>query len=272
MAKTFDQVLSLSGEENADRQFVTALARGLEVLRTFGPEDGPLGNAEIAERTGLPKPTVSRLTHTLTILGYLEYYPRLAKYALGPSVLALGHACRSAIAIRHVARPHMQSLADDADAVVALGARDRLSMIYLEHCRSSATVAFRLDVGARVPLHKSAMGMAYLHALPARERDVLLSAIRAREPDEWTETQERLAQAFEDIDRHGFCITLGVFVRSMHAVATPLVAGDSGAFALSCTGPSFAFPKEKLYAETGPRLLAVADAIKADAGVGATPA
>ena len=48
-----------------DRQFVTALARGLEILRCFQAGDPALGNQDIAERTGLPKPTVSRLTHTL---------------------------------------------------------------------------------------------------------------------------------------------------------------------------------------------------------------
>jgi len=63
---------------NGDRKFVTALARGLEVLRAFTPTEGLLGNGEIAERTGLPKPTVSRLTYTLTKLGYLAHVERLA--------------------------------------------------------------------------------------------------------------------------------------------------------------------------------------------------
>ena len=55
-------------EENSgkDRQFVTALARGLDILRAFHAGEGMLGNQEIAHRTGLPKPTVARLTHTLT--------------------------------------------------------------------------------------------------------------------------------------------------------------------------------------------------------------
>jgi DNA-binding IclR family transcriptional regulator len=55
-----------------DRQFVNGLARGLEVLRAFRPDDGPLGNHALAERTGLPRSTVSRLTYTLTSLGYLS--------------------------------------------------------------------------------------------------------------------------------------------------------------------------------------------------------
>ena len=49
-------------EENRDRQFVNALARGLEVLRCFRPGEVYLSNAEMARRTSIPKPTISRLT------------------------------------------------------------------------------------------------------------------------------------------------------------------------------------------------------------------
>ena len=80
------------GTSSKDRQFVTALARGLDILRAFHAGEGMLGNQEIAHRTGLPKPTVARLTHTLTELGYLNYIRRFRKYELGASVLALGYA------------------------------------------------------------------------------------------------------------------------------------------------------------------------------------
>ena len=43
-----------------DRQFVTALARGLDILRAFTPRHPVLGNSEIAQRAHLPKPTVTR--------------------------------------------------------------------------------------------------------------------------------------------------------------------------------------------------------------------
>src|SRR5687768_950530 len=52
--------------ETGDRQFVAALARGLAILRCFKSHERYLGNQEIARRTGLAKPTVSRLTHTLS--------------------------------------------------------------------------------------------------------------------------------------------------------------------------------------------------------------
>src|SRR6476620_9963163 len=63
-----------------DRNFVVALSGGLDVLRAFHPNDGLLANQEIAARTSLPKPTVSRLTYTLTKLGYRTPVPRFEKY------------------------------------------------------------------------------------------------------------------------------------------------------------------------------------------------
>ena len=37
-----------------DRKFVTALARGLDVLRAFQTRIGPMSNKELSEVTGIP--------------------------------------------------------------------------------------------------------------------------------------------------------------------------------------------------------------------------
>ena len=94
MQDFFDYPESKSKDEK-DRKFVEALARGLEILRAFGQKGGLLGNQDIASITGLPKPTVSRLTYTLTKLGYLTYSPSLEKYQLDSGVMALGSAYTS---------------------------------------------------------------------------------------------------------------------------------------------------------------------------------
>ena len=100
---------SFSYEHEGDRQFATTLARGLEVLRCFTPLEPLLGNKEISVRTGLPKPTVSRLTYTLTKLGYLRHNMRLGKYQLGSAVLSIGYPLLASMNVRQVARPHMRA-------------------------------------------------------------------------------------------------------------------------------------------------------------------
>lgn len=204
--ETADQ---LEADEIKDRQFVVALARGLEVLRAFTPKDNILGNQDIAAITHLPKPTVSRLTHTLTRLGYLTYSERLGKYQLGTAVLSLGYAALANIGVRQIARPFMQELADYANASVSLGSRDRLNMVYVEHCRSDATVTLRLDLGSRIPVETTAMGRALLAALPASERQYLMDHASKHDPKNWPRIKSGIEQAVEDYRNHGFVISAG---------------------------------------------------------------
>src|SRR5690606_16535316 len=100
-------------DEEKDRQFVTALARGLELLRCFSPRENVLSNQELARKTNLPRPTVSRLTYTLTRLGYLKQVPG-GKYQLDVGVMSFGYAMLSNLSIRAVAHPLMEQMANHA--------------------------------------------------------------------------------------------------------------------------------------------------------------
>src|SRR5690606_26882640 len=71
------------GEYEGDRQFATTLARGLELLRCFTPQQPVLGNKELAQRMDLPRPTISRLAYTLMCMGYLAQDQDSGKYRLG---------------------------------------------------------------------------------------------------------------------------------------------------------------------------------------------
>lgn len=250
-----------------DRKFVTALARGLEVLRAFRPGDGFLGNREIADRTGLPKPTVTRLTYTLTKLGYLSYSERLERYQLGTGVLALGYATLSSFGIRQVARPLMQELADTVDASVALGARERLSMIYLENARGSGAVTLRLDVGSRIPIATTAMGKAFLAVLPEGERTYLMDHIRRRAGRDWPDVRIGIEDALRDYHEKGYVKTVGSWERDVNSVGVPLVNTQNGdIYAFNCGGPSFLLPEKRLDTDLGPRLQHLVQNVKAAIG------
>lgn len=247
---------TLGDEALNDRQFVTALARGLEVLRAFTPHDGTLGNREIAERTGLPKPTVSRLTHTLTRLGYLTYSERLGRYALGTGVLSLGYAALANLGVRQVARPLMQELAEYSNVSVSLGSRDRLHLVYVEHCRSDATVTLRLDVGSRIPLVTTAMGRALLAGLPEGERAYLLDHGARKHGADWPPMRDGVERALQEYRDCGFTTSVGAWQADVHAVGVPLVPPDgSPILAFNCGGPAFLLDERRLREDLGPRLV-----------------
>jgi DNA-binding IclR family transcriptional regulator len=248
-----------------DRQFVTALARGLEVLRAFQDCGGPLGNQEIAKRTGLPKPTVSRLTHTLKQLGYIVHDERLSKYRTGPGVLALGQSNLANTTLLRVCRPFMQELREHSGVSVALGTRDRLEMVYLENIFGKATTGLRLAVGTRLPIGTTAMGRAFLAALSTAERAYLMKHLELVHRARWPGIREAIEAAVTHYEERGFCFAANEWQREIAAVAVPIMApGGLGLVVLSCGAPSFEIGRAKLCREIGPHLVHVASTIQAE--------
>lgn len=247
-----------------DRHFVTALARGLDVLGCFRASERFLGNQQIAQRTNLPKPTVSRLTFTLTQLGFLSYSETMGKYSLGTAVLSIGNAFLSGMSIRQLARPLMQELADSAGATVALGARDRLEMIYIESCRSSSSAfVLNLDAGSRIPLATTSMGRAYICGLPDMQRDRLLDNIKKDSGEEWSKIKLSIEQAQKEYETNGFCLSIGEWKKDVNAVAVPIIPADgSDVLAFNCGGPAFSLRRHTLEDHVGPALVALVNNIQ----------
>lgn len=240
----------------ADRKFVTALARGLDVLSAFRARDGFLGNQEIAERTGLPKATVTRITYTLCQLGYLTLVPRLGKYQLAPGAITLGYAALANLGIRQIARPHMDMLAEQFHAPVALGVLFRECALYIDISRGSATFSIQLDVGARLPLATTAIGRALLAGMAPEARARCLVQLADIYGPQWPDVKAGLDAALDHYGQHGFVYAKGDWREDIHAVGAPLVAADgSGIFAVNCGAPPHHFPIERLQEEVGPRVV-----------------
>ena len=250
---TNDRTASRAPDEA--RKFVEALARGLEVLSCFNPSDRYLGNQEISKRTGLPKSTVTRLTYTLSELGYLNYSKEQNKYCLGNAVIGLGYAKLAQMDIRRISRPLMQALAEHTQASVNLGIPDHLKMIYVDTYRNTSTFTVQLDVGSQIPIATTSMGRAYLSALPEEDRAELLDQIRASDEQNWPTVKEGIEKAMAEYQEFGYCTSLGNWRTEVHAVAVPLVQDNGTIMVFSCSGASFQISKQLIENEIGPRLI-----------------
>ena len=254
-------------EDAGGRLFVTALARGLEVLSAFRAGDGALGNLELARRTELPKPTISRITHTLTQLGYLAYNSRLGTYELGGRTLTLSYAALANLDIRRVARPIMQQLAEKHNLHIALGLRDKLMMLNVETCEGHGLVGLRLAPGSRVPIAVTAIGKAYLTAISDEERGRVLDAIRRQYGDDWPLIKRSIETSIQDVEERGFCVSTGEWRKDINAVGAPIAAPGGGAiYALSFGGPAYLVSQDQLDREFGPALAEAARTIAASLG------
>jgi DNA-binding IclR family transcriptional regulator len=240
-----------------ERQFVTALARGLEVLACFR-SDTRLANHDIAERCRLPRSTVSRLTATLTRLGYLVQSEADGKFRLGTASLALGSAMLSRLDVRKVAQPLMAELGTYGDVDVALGARDRLSMVYVESCHRAGPPGSKLDSGARLPVATSAIGRAWLGAIAPGERGEFLERVRKRDPAAWPLTQRGIERALIEYRTLGVTCSFGEWQPEINGIACPVRPDrDLPPMAISCGGKATRVSPQFLLGEIRPRLIAM---------------
>jgi DNA-binding IclR family transcriptional regulator len=261
--KAFDSntedVSSDESKTGEDRYFITALSRGLDVLACFRSGESSLSNQQISERCGLPKSTVTRIVYTLSKRGYLVQMEPEGRYALGTATLALGSSMLARMDIRHFARPLMQELADYAGATLALGVRDKLSVIYTEVARSTATLALTLQVGSRIPLATSAIGRAYLAYASEHERNAILRLATELDDSAGQSMREGIARGLRDYSDYGCTTSFGDWQKDVNGIAVAFrSAGPIPVMVMNCGGPSSSLSKEFLLNDVRPKLLALA--------------
>ncbi len=162
-----------------DRQFVEALGRGIGILETLSAAQKPLNNGELAKQCDLAASTVSRLTHTLTELGYVRFNRVMRGYELTPKNLMLGYPVLAEMRLLELARPHLEQLSQKTGETAALAIRDKLHITFVAVVEGVNLVAVRLAVGGRLRIPVSAAGIALVAALPDEERRTLIARVRA---------------------------------------------------------------------------------------------
>ncbi len=246
-----------------DRQFVTALARGLEILSCFSAARPEIGGTELAAMTGLPQPTVWRLCHTMMQLGYLVSVNG-DRMRPGIPVLRLGRAALSGIPLAEGARGRMQALVDRFGSASGLGARDGGRVVFVQRCLSDAQLLMNLKVGARLPLATSAVGWGLLAGYAEAEREALVAEFAACDP-RWPKVEPDFRRAMAEYAERGFALNIGTFHAGYNTAAVPIMAPDgTPAFGLTCAGSAVTHSPAFLRREIAPELMRVARSFEAD--------
>jgi len=240
-----------------DPNFVHSLAKGLEILSAFS-EGEMLGNQQLVSLTGMPKATVSRLTSTLTALGYLRVDPRTRKLLMGSRLLGMGVSVQRKIGLQRLARPLLERLSADTGLSLTMGTRDRLGLVVLEAIRPPAETRLvtNVDAGTVLPIAETAIGLAYIVAAPLREQSSLLKALSQRFAQDWPQIRERIETAHAEYARYGFITTQRSWNRDVNGVAIPFHStARNTLYVFNFAGPATRMPLKRMRRELGPLLL-----------------
>jgi DNA-binding IclR family transcriptional regulator len=254
-----EEALARSRGRPASSPANRSLERGIEILRAFRPGAEVMGNGELAERTGLSRATVSRLTQTLVQCGFLQYDAPLRAYRLAAPVLSLAHAMRTGSVVLQAAAPLMRELAQSQRINVGLAVADGDEMVYLESVRYNRKPSLRTVVaGQRVPMALTSLGRAWLAAAPADQRKAVLAGILGRGRRRAPALAEEIRQAVDSVARIGWC--MASWQPEVVAVSTPLRIHRQPIHVLNVSVSTSAAPHEAAR-ELAPLLMALAERI-----------
>ncbi|CAG2132790.1 IclR family transcriptional regulator [Cupriavidus numazuensis] len=216
-------------------QVTMTLERGLRVLRAFRAERAPLSNRQLAQRTGLSKSTVSRLTSTLIHMGFIRRAAGGPEFELASGSLGIGHAYLETNPVTRLASPFMQQLADRLNVSVALAVPDNLDMLYLAYRTSARIATLRLGVGSLLPMGVTAIGRAWLWGLADDVRQDYIASILEAAGPQASDVRQGIESAFDDLQATGACMAVGEYQHNAYGIALPVRVGRAGTLmALNC--------------------------------------
>ena len=149
--------------------------RAARILKVLASGPRRLGVSEIADRMGLPRPTIHGLLQTLQAHGFVEQDRDSDKYQLGAGLLQLGASYLDLNELRGRSIVHAERLAARAGAAVRVGVLHGRSVVVVHHVFRPDTTLQILEVGAQLPAHASALGKAILAYSPEFVLDDLLA-------------------------------------------------------------------------------------------------
>ncbi len=246
----------VAGESVGEGDVIQVVSRAFDVLRCFEGHEVRLGNLEIARRCGLPRSTVSRLTHTLTRMGQLVYLPQDQKYRLGPSALAMSTSMMRGLQVRNLIRMRLQEVAERIPGTIGFVIPDRFHMVYLEYARAYNAVSLNSTTGTRISIARTAAGHAYAAALDPSAQERLLADMEREIPDDAKHLRPAAADDRRSLQDNGYVISRELWNPHISGIATPLWSPQYQTFLVITIGLlSAMYDESKLRSEIAPQLL-----------------
>src|SRR6266487_3070495 len=244
--------------------FIEALARGLDVIRAFGPRQRAMSLAAVADATGLARPTARRILLTLTQLGYVR--PADGGFQLTARVLDLGMSYVLSQNLWEGARPHMEDLVSRTHESSSIAQLDGADIVYVARVAVPKIVALAVTIGTRFPAMQTSLGKVLLAALPPAEVDrVLAEPSRSGITPRFQPSAQQRAPTLREVRARGWALTDEELAPGIRSVAAPLRDGNGHVIAsLNVNAHAAETPLEVLTGEHLPLLLQTAGAISAD--------
>jgi IclR family pca regulon transcriptional regulator len=244
--------------------FVEALARGLDILASFGAHNRNMSLSEVAAAAGLARPTARRLLLTLEELGFVRSGD--GTFQLTPKVMNLGMAYVSSLGLWDIARPHMESLVARTGESSSMAQLDGSDIVYVARVSVPKLIALRVQIGTHFPAAQTSQGKVLLAALPADQVAAALSQpSRSGLPPYIGRSPDQLRDELTEVRARGWALADEELAPGVRSVAVPVRDGTGTVrAAMNVTVHAAETTTQRLIRDYLPLLLTTAGEISAE--------
>ncbi|ETX09785.1 IclR family transcriptional regulator [Marinomonas ushuaiensis DSM 15871] len=245
------------------RDYVGALASGLNVIMAFSPEHKEMTLSEVAEQTGMDRAKARRFLLTLHSLGYISRQGR--KFSLTPKILSLGYAYNASNNHLSVVEHYLHDVTSRLGESSSLAILDKNEIMYV--VRSPAPhrlMSITLSAGTRLPAAYTSMGRMLVTLMSESEQIDWLADVRLESLTENSIVDKAMfLKELKTISQQGYCLVDQELDLGLRSLAIPAVAHDGtllGAINLSTNASRVSY--QKLVDEFLPVLQEAAELIR----------
>ncbi|MCC7484300.1 MAG: IclR family transcriptional regulator [Burkholderiales bacterium] len=193
--------------EKEAKTSIQVIERMMWLLEALARHASPVNLKSLSAETALHPSTAHRI---LAVMVEHRLVDRIepGTYRLGIRLLELGNLVKSRISVRQEALPFMQALHEELGETVNLSVRHDDEVVYIERTASSGAMMRVVQIiGARAPLHITAVGKVFLAGEPPER---LAEYARRTGLPRYTENTltdlDRLAVELEEVRRQGYAV------------------------------------------------------------------
>lgn len=188
----------------------TAIDKAIDVLFLLRKTGQPSGVTDIARGLSLPKSSAHRLLCTLTRRGMVERDGR-GRYRLGFGLMFLGQGVPECEPLVMSARPELEAAAHALSETCFLVAARGGKLVVLDRVEGRGILRASPEVGAVVPVDRTAVGQLYLHHAPEQLDEQTVA------PSEGEPRSELGA-----VDDEGYAYNFGQWIEGVTVYSAPV--------------------------------------------------
>lgn len=225
-----------------------SLERGLRLIETVAFNGASTSLAEAARRTGLHRSTAHHLLQTLVGLGYLRQDPDTRSYALSAKPFQLTGRTWSPEQLAEIAQPFLGELTRRGGEGSSLAVYRDSAVTIVAKCEHDGPVRVVQDVGARRPIHCTAVAKAILPWLPAPELAGLLARTRfLRYTPKTIVSRAAFEAELRRVRVQGYALDDEEHIAGIRCIAMPVFGHAGQVLASVCTlGPKSRVTQQRL--------------------------